>query len=356
MILPNKIKWSTLFISAILFFSCRAAAPIDEATAAAGLYPNGDAKPVTGVTTLDDALTWLAANAQQDGRYTVKLAADETLKPHTLRPDTLNGADGVEITLSGDGQERIITLGENGSLFTVETGNTRLILERGITLAGKSGNDASLLLINADGELEMRDGAKVINNKNDNLSTAIGANVSGGIYVYKGSFIMTGGEISGNEGSYGGGVGINLGQTFSMSDGVIQNNLARMGAGGIGLMDVLLKGSISGGAIIDNTAHDGTTNGSGGGIGISINGTLAISGGRISGNKALGTDDEGGGGIRIMAGIIEFSGGTIENNTTAATNPAGAGSDNLRIDPPTPVPTDFVNTTGQLITGSVPAR
>jgi hypothetical protein len=104
-----------------------------------------------------------------------------------------------------------------------------------------------------------------------------------------------------------------------------------------------------GSKVINNTAHDGSTIGRGGGIFVGINGTLSISGGIISGNKALGTEDDGGGGILINAGTIQFSGGTLANNTTMTAKTGAVGSDNLRVFSEG----NFQNTSGESISGSV---
>ena len=317
-----------------------------------GLYPDGAADPVTSIITLDQALSWLAANAKENSRYAIYLQANEKSAPRILEPGSLNGAKGVEVTLFGHGSERMISLSENGSLFTVQSSDTKLILGKNVTLLGRNTNTAALVTVNAGGVLEMQAGAKVINNTNINTSTAPGANQAGGIYVYRdASFLMTGGEISGNNGTYGGGVWMNAAQNFSMTGGTIQNNTAQTAGGGLAFQDELGSGVISGGSIINNTAHNGSTEGTGGGIAIMIDGTLAISGSAvISGNKALGTADFGGGGICIAEGTLQFSGGTLANNTTAAAHQDSAGSHNLKVRPKA----FFINSSGAAISGSVP--
>lgn len=362
---PNTVMHYTRVIGILLagttlFYSCgpnqpNESVPMENIPEIPGLYLEDMTVPVPGVNTLVEALDWLANNAKSNSRYAMYLGKDETVPPSVLRPDTMNGAANVEFTLGGVGGERTVTIGGNGSLFTVETSGTKLILEHGITLHGKTGNNASLLFAHSGGALEMRKGSKVINNHNENIGIDLNPNVSGGIYVYRGSFTMTGGEISGNVGTLGGGVGLNLTENFIMSGGVIQKNRAQKEAGGLGIMDVLGSGTISGGSIMDNTAYNGSIGGTGGGLAIAIDGTITISGGNISGNRALGTDDEGGGGIHVISGIVLFTGGTIENNRTETAQTGSKGSDNLKLETYSNVATNFVNSTGTPIAGSVPA-
>jgi len=64
---------------------------------------------------------------------------------------------------------------------------------------------------------------------------------------------------------------------------------------------------MNGGTISGNTSKTG------GGGGVSNNGTFTMSGGTISGNK---TDKYGGGGV-INSGTFRMTGGTISGNTTS---------------------------------------
>ena len=350
-VLVSVTLLSVALLGVVALVSCKNPGSEGESKSdsrAPGFYTEGAQAPVAGITTFDEALTWLTSNAENDGQYTLYLAADESSPPRHLNPDTLNSASGVEITLCGSSGERVMTLSEDGNLFTVKE-NTKLILGENITLHGKDDNNASLILVKVGGVLEMGPGSKVINNKNTSTNATSGADLSGGIYIYGGSFIMNGGEISGNGGFSGGGVRLNTAQSFTMTDGIIQNNHVEAVGGGIYMQDWFGGGTISGGSIINNTAAEG-----GGGITASINGTLTLSDSVIiSGNAANDTsadDVGGGGGIKLFAGTIVFSGGTLANNTALAAGTA-AGSHNLYVKGGT-----FTNSSGTPIVDSVPAH
>jgi hypothetical protein len=115
--------------------------------------------------------------------------------------------------------------------------------------------------------------------------------------------------ITGAPSSYGGGVVVRFGTTFNMLGGEISNNSGNFGGG------VMNNGAfnMSGGVIENNTAKD-----YGGGV-CNFDGTVAISGGKISGNTAESADSSGssGGGIytthfsdlTVADGVV-FSGNT----------------------------------------------
>jgi len=167
------------------------------------------------------SLEWLASHAQTDASYTITLTADESLAPKTLSAAALNGKTGVSITLKGSGEVRKVYLASAGSLFTIESGVT-LILGENLSLLGRTGNTASLVMINS-GTVFLQTGAKI----SGNTTSSNG----GGVYVGGGLFTMTGGEISGNTASYGGGVYVASGGAFkkqpaagSAESGVIRGN------------------------------------------------------------------------------------------------------------------------------------
>jgi len=141
----------------------------------------------------------------------------------------------------------------------------------------------------------------------------------GGVYFYSGnpqmsSGKMSGGTISGNIGADGGGVYIDIrtsAGTFEMSSGIIANNTARGGGGGVYVSSGTFE--MSGGTIANNTAK-----GFGGGVyvtarDVTLHGMFEMSSGTISGNTAM----EYGGGV-FIDGTFELSGtATISDNTAA---------------------------------------
>ena len=142
----------------------------------------------------------------------------------------------------------------------------------------------------------------------ENTATANG----GGVRANGTSFIMTEGEISKNKAANGGGVDY-TGGTMSMSGGSITENTATTNGGGVRAGGTSF--TMTGGEISKNTA----TGGQGGGIWASKPAT--ISAGKIIGNSA----NTFGGGIFISGNApVTISGGEFtENIVTSATGGAG---------------------------------
>jgi uncharacterized repeat protein (TIGR02543 family) len=240
---------------------------------------------------LSDSLAWLSANAKEGGAYLITVKANETLNPTTLS----YGGKTVSITLEGGTAERIVSLGSDGSLFTVETGTT-LNLGSNITLQGKNSNTAALVKVDSGATLEMNTGSKL----RDNSSFSSG----GGVYVNGGSFFMNGGDLSGNSSSSsGGGVYVASG-SFTMNGGDLSNATSTAG-GGVYVNDgsfTMNGGDISG-------ANSSTYGG-----GVYVNGgTFTMSGGDIS-NANSSTY---GGGVYIAGGTFTMSGGDISDATSS---------------------------------------
>ncbi|MCL2206974.1 MAG: T9SS type A sorting domain-containing protein [Fibromonadales bacterium] len=127
----------------------------------------------------------------------------------------------VGITLTIRGGNFAIARGISGNLFTVSAGAT-LVLED-IIIDGNGGGGGSLAIVGDGGMLEMCDGAVLRNNNADN---------GGGVYVANGKFTMSGGKISGNAATFGGGVYV-IGSSgvFNMNGGEINGNAASYGSG-----------------------------------------------------------------------------------------------------------------------------
>ena len=175
--------------------------------------------------------------------------------------------------------------------------------------------------------LNINEGAVICNNNRTTFNSY--PNYAGGIYI-SGTVNMTGGTISGNRGTYGGGIQVCGSSTsFFMSGGVIEENVAfdnwsRYGqcsyGGGVNVGSGA-KMYMSGGEIRNNQAIDGYNqlgaDGGGIAIGCDVSGMcqqakLYMTGGTISGNYA----EHDGGGIYIQDNCEgHFTGGLIEGNT-----------------------------------------
>jgi|GEM_PF-5149506 len=252
---------------------------------------------------LADKLAWVQAFAQNNGYYILEVSADESIPPQVLE---FSGKTNITIALRGIGRNRTISLSSNsemfylpGVMFYISSG-VNMILENYITLKGRSRNNDYLVDVN--GTLNMSDGAIITGN------TGGGVNVNG-----KGSFIMSGGIISGNSNNSGGG-GVCVWGNFTMNGGTISGNTSSYGGGGVEINATFGDGTftMSDGIISGNTSSYG-----GGGVRISSNGTFNMSGGNISGNTS-----SYGGGVYHWSGTFNMSGGNILNNT-ARTNGGG---------------------------------
>jgi len=296
----------------------------------AGLY-RGAQK--IGNQNLVDSLAYISTNAVNGDEYYIILGANESIAPQTLSYSPSYSYDydkykTVGITLFGYGEERTITLSSNGSMFTVGSFVT-LTLDENISLVGRSTNNASLININGGGNLIMNEGAKITNNTFSH-SSAHGGGVSS-----LGTFIMNGGEISGNTitafSNYGEGGGVYSPGYFTMNGGKITGNTASSassssyGGSGGGVWGGI---TLYGGEISENTADVGggiycssntTINGGkitkntarGGGIYIGANGTVTMNSGTISGNNS----NSQGSGIEVQ-GTFNMYGGIISGNSS----------------------------------------
>ena len=167
----------------------------------------------------------------------------------------------------------ILKRGVSGDLFTVPS-NTSLIFEEIIIDGDKDGEFAngggSLVSVYGGGTLTMKEGAVVCNNSSYNNG--------GGVSVGSGTFIMSGGSISGNSGA---GSGVYVGDgTFTMNGGSITGNSAGNHGGG-----VLVSG-----------------------------GTFTMSGGSITGNSSSYV-----GGVYVSGGTFTMSGGVVAGIGTSTT-------------------------------------
>ena len=223
----------------------------------------------TGNNIVEKAVSYVNANGGSE--YTLVLGESVS----NVAPQTLD-QDDTTLTITSDGNiERKISLGENGSLFTIGgfyTGTNpdieyhyrsmKLIIDGHITLVGKTDNNTSLVYVRYGGSLELKGYVKLTENKNVELSGG------GGVSVDKSILIMSGNAEISNNAHTGGppfrnGGGVHLSQsTFTMNDSAaIKENIASNNGGGVAIGDN--GGStftMNGGTISNNTA---TYNGGG---------------------------------------------------------------------------------------------
>jgi len=264
---------------------------------------------------LNAKLEWINSNAQNRTAYIITQNNNEDLAPQDLSCRGNN----VIIILKGDTTERTVNLSRNGSLFTINSGVT-LILDNNITLKGLDSNNTSLVRIHSWGTLIMNEGAKI----KDNIMTTNNTTSGGGVSINEGTFIMKGGEISGNKSLgpaqkdvwyLGGGVQVYKG-IFNMEGGKISNNESADSGGGIEVAEdgiFIMSGNAE---ISDNISYGGV-----GGVYVT-NGTFTMNGGTISGNKGGGD-----GGVNVVweKGKFTMNGGKITGNTAGLKEGSGGG-------------------------------
>ena len=158
---------------------------------------------------------------------------------------------------------------------------------------------------------------------NGNITENEGA-YGGGVFVgMSGTFTMKGGEITKNKYTHANGVGgvyVSYGSTFNMTNGKITGNTnsAANGGGGVRVVGTF---TMDGGEITGNT--NSAANG-GGGVYVAADGKFIMNSGEITGNT--NSAENGGGGVYVASqGGFTMNGGTITGNNTSATDDSSAG-------------------------------
>jgi hypothetical protein len=233
------------------------------------------------------------------------------LTPQAITPFITVG-DGVKLTLKNiafDCADDNNTVYHNFQFIKVESGGY-LIMETGAYIRGfKTNGNGGGVYVDSGGNFTMSGGE---------ISGNTGY-YGGGVYVKVGTFTMSGGTISDNtalSNGNGGGVYVN-GGTFTMSDGTISGNTANSYGGG----GVYVKGgtfTMSKGTISGNTSSQG------GGVSVTQTSTFTMSGGTISYNTASG-NGSGGGVFVANTSTFTMSGGIISGNTAYAKTTFGVG-------------------------------
>ena len=176
---------------------------------------------------LTEKLAWLESNAESDKNYFLEVNANENIAPRTLE---YAGATNINIVIRGVGENHpAIRLSEHGTMFTIKP-EVQLILEN-VTLMGHSQNIGPM--INVDGgRFWMRTGTNITGNENTGIQTiGIRRSDGGGVYVGSGTFVMSGGAITGNTAENGGGVYVAQDSSFGLYAGIISGNTAKNGGG-----------------------------------------------------------------------------------------------------------------------------
>ncbi|MCM1309030.1 MAG: hypothetical protein NC223_10570, partial [Butyrivibrio sp.] len=214
----------------------------------------------------------------------------------------------------------------------------------GVFVDGKENKNASFVM--RDGTIS--DNSIVAAYYKDDVEPAISAGGGGGVFVFGGSFEMSGGTITRNECTggtgtvytMGGGIFVNgSGAEVTLSGGTVSHNKANYaGAVGANNGSVTLSGvnlsnnsavrddylggggalHITSGATVimtDGIISENNSTSYGGAIRLEANGKFVMNGGTVSENKA----EEEGGAVYLHSGDMEINGGTISGNEARTT-------------------------------------
>ena len=254
-------------------------------------------------------------------RYDYYLVDDIILDKTLIVKDGVNASidlNGKELTGSGtgsvikvQGDETHFTLDDKVGAGTITGGNAMygggVNVDNGGTFAMNNGtiskNTATQgggVYVGKGGSFEMKGGTI-----EDNTANSQG----GGVSVF-GDCTVDNGKILGNEAASGGGIALNPGSSFSMTDSLVDGNNALNGSGGgISINNKGAEISISGSTISNNHAeHPESWGGFGGGID-AANGILSVTNSKITGNTA-----NSGGGMRTGENV------TIQNTEISDNN------------------------------------
>jgi uncharacterized repeat protein (TIGR02543 family) len=294
----------------------------------------------------DSALTTISSGGN-DKNYIINVTDDFTVAGRTTA--SFGAVSGLKVSIRGEG--RTLTLSGNGRILQIAANQTVILRDVALKGRGASVNN-NTYLVYVLGTFIMN-GGEISGNKNYiNYNYSSASVRGGGIYMDNGTFIMNSGKISGNQvdvsgaspsDSYGGGVYVGgTAGNFTMNGGEISGNTAKCFAGnnayayggGVSLSSGTF--TMNGGEISGNTANSSSNiNCAGGGGGVYAAGTFIMSGGEISGNTVRldGTVNynlSGGGGVynsgtfSIITGTIYGSNEATGIRNTTATNSSGA--------------------------------
>jgi len=266
--------------------------------------------PSTPITSLDEYNAALSAirSGGNNGNYFLNLSGTiNIIEPLSAAPTASTGfgtATDITVTLTGSGT---LSTAAAGSIFRLGSGQTLVINSKDLTLLGNENNTFALVYAQNGAAMELKNGTITGNTSSSNV------NINSGSGVFTaGTFIMEGGEISGNTAEFGGGVFINTNGSFTMNGGEISGNTVVDSGGGVYVMNNA-GFTMNAGKISNNTASNG------GGGGVFLNGTFTMKDGEINGN----TSGNGGGVYITNTGILTMSGGEISGNIANGSNGGG---------------------------------
>ncbi|MCL2809436.1 MAG: InlB B-repeat-containing protein [Treponema sp.] len=246
---------------------------------------------IANLTQYNDALTAIRTGGN-DKDYIMNITANiDGITPLTAALTNTTGfGTGTNLTITLTGNGILNTADANGSMFRVGDFQ-ELIIDGNLTLNGRrnglnehtgDNTNTAIIFVQPDGTLRLKNGIIT-----GNTTTQIGS--VGGVQLgTNSSFIMEGGEISGNEASQrGGGVTTGSNSTFTMNGGIISGNTAGTQGGGV-IVSTNSTFNMNNGTITGNTSNNG-------GGGVLVQGTFNMTGGSIISNIAR----QSGGGITI---------------------------------------------------------
>jgi hypothetical protein len=199
------------------------------------------------IADMSAAFAWLQTNAATDTSYVIQIDKDYVLTPSYA---SKTGVSNVTITLRGYLEERVVTFGgaapaNNGHIYIAN--GTTFVLGENITLDGTGSTRSPVYVYN--GKFVMKPKSKITKMIRPVYITGPDADS-------KGSFIMEGGSISGNESIVSGNQTQGEGMVFClygavvMEDGEINNNITAQDSAAVYIPrrgDFIMRGgSISG--------------------------------------------------------------------------------------------------------------
>lgn len=265
-----------IMMSASVFDVTGTIAADDAATAKGGCYrDHSDSTPDT---------MWTGAAFSKDSNY------------YYLNND-VQLSENIKITGT-------VTLCLNGHNITAASGSRIFTVKKG----------GSLTICDCTGEGIITGGAPTRDDSDKDDKRDYG----GAVYVEGGDFTLSGGTISHNDAIQGGGVYVRKGAKFEMSGGIIYKNISKEGSG------VYNEGTfiMNGGWIMGNTAEH-----QGGGVYVQKGAKFEMSDGTLSGNTAEYGDDTTYGGCGVYtAGTFKMSGKSkISGNTAGSLKDGNVG-------------------------------
>jgi hypothetical protein len=222
--------------------------------------------------------------------YTITINGDFGVPGRTT--NNLGNLQYVTVKLTGTGR---VYLTSQGYLLGIGA-YQEVYIDGGLTLQGLKNGQNSLTQDNNGGVIYIGSNATLVLKDGTIKGNYVSAPVQvGGVHVGNGAmFTMTGGEISGNTGTQGGGVNMN-GGSFEMTGGTISGNNSVNNGGGVA---VLGSFTMTGGTISSNKSGY-----NGGGVWAG-SGTFNINYPASQGSIVLNTASNGG--PQVFAGVDRF--------------------------------------------------